>query len=545
MPVNMPVKSGRLSYLAWSVLVALFFLIPLGFLLSRGIDFGDAFFDSAFNSRTLRALGNTILLASTVALSTIILGVALAWVTTRTNMFGRRILSILAPLPLAVPSFVGAVALILGFAKGGLVEKIVSVVGIESLPSIQGFWGVWFALTLFTYPYVYLPTRARFLNMPRSEEESALLLGKSQSNIFFTIVLPQTMRSISSGALLVFLYTISDFGAVAILRYNTLTQSIFSNRLINQSAAISQAILLAVVGLLVVSGERTLTRKQTSPLNNANGVSNYRTSTLIKLGKLRLPVTLATFGFFLISLIGPIVVMIFWVFRGIVNRGRVTGSLAIRLDGLLGPIWNTVYLGIITGLIAMIIIFPVARFAVHHKSKVGKVTSGIISSSFGLPGLIIALAMVYWVLQAPTSNALSDWLYQTLPLMIGAYIIHLGAQAMGSAEVAIASLPKHISEASQTLGAGRFRRLFSVELPLMAPVLATGVGLVMLSVMKELPITLLLSPTGFSTLATDIWAATEERALAQAGLVSLILIGISGLLSWLVIFRARGVERLK
>lgn len=528
----------RLGYLTWNSLVGLFFLIPLGYLLVRGIDFGGEFFENAFNSRTLESLRKTIFLGVGVTLSTIVVGVGLAWVTARSNIYGRKILSILAPLPLAFPSFVGAVALILGFSKGGLVEKISSSIGIESLPSIQGYWGAWFALTLFTYPYVYLPTRARFLNMQESQEESALLLGKNQVNIFFTIVLPQAVRSISSGALLVFLYTISDFGAVALLRYNTLTQSIFSNRLANQTASISQAILLVLVGLMVVGGERYLTRKQNDPPYSVT----HRVAAPIPLGKYRLLVTFLAFGFFVISLVGPLLVMGFWVIRGIINRGNVLGPLAIHFDGLLEPTLNTIYAGLIAGVVAMVLVFPIAKFAIHHKSKIGKTISGILSASFGLPGLIIALAMIFWVLEAPTSNLLASWLYQTFPLMIAAYVIHFGAQAMGSAEVAVANTPKHLGEASQTLGAGRFRRLFSVELPIMAPTLATGVGLVMLSTMKELPITLLLSPIGFSTLATDIWSATEERALAQTGLVSLILVGVSGILSWFVLFRAQRIK---
>ncbi len=523
---------ARINYV-WALLVGLFFLIPIGYLIVKSTDIGTDFFDALTNRQTLTSLNKTLMLAAGVSVSTTVIGVSLAWFTVRTNMYGRKILAILAPLPLAFPSYVGAVAIILGFSKGGLAEELLSNIGIHSLPSISGFWWTWLALTLFTYPYVYLPVRVFFANSSRSQEESAQLLGKSQPQIFFTIILPQAGRAISSGALLVFLYTISDFGAVALLRYNTLTVSIFSNRLANQAASISQAALLAAVGLLVVNSERLLIKRRDVAASPAAPVAGR----LISLGKWRAAATSAAGVFLFLSLIGPLAVMGYWIGRGIANRGRTTGSLALHLDGLLEPMLNTIYLGLLAGFLAVVIILPVARLTVRHRSKAGYTVSSIISSSFGLPGLIIALAMVYWTLNGPGSDTLSTWLYQSLPLMIGAYIIHFGAQAIGSSETALSNIPIRVEEASRTLGAGRWRRFFSVELPLMMPTLATGAGLVMLSTMKELPITLLLSPVNFSTLATDIWGATEERALAQAGLVSLILVAISGILSWFVIFR--------
>jgi iron(III) transport system permease protein len=153
---------------------------------------------------------------------------------------------------------------------------------------------------------------------------------------------------------------------------------------------------------------------------------------------------------------------------------------------------------------------------------------------FALPGLVVALALAYWTLQTPGPLAT---LYQTLPLLITAYVLHFGALALGPAQVAAAGVPDRMHDAARTLGRGRLRRLISIDLPLMAPGLIAGAGLVMLSVMKELPATLLLAPAGFPTLTTRIWSAAEDAFWADASIASLVLVAISGLLTWLLVVR--------
>ena len=135
--------------------------------------------------------------------------------------------------------------------------------------------------------------------------------------------------------------------------------------------------------------------------------------------------------------------------------------------------------------------------------------------------MVIALSLVFWVIDTPL---ISTW-YQTLPLLIVAYVLHFGAQATRAARVAVDAAPRRMSDVAATLGASRTRRFVSVELPLMTPGLLAGAGLVMLSTMKELPATLLLAPIGFDTLATEIWnAATpglSHKVLLRASCLSL------------------------
>ena len=134
---------------------------------------------------------------------------------TRTDLPGRRVLRLLLPLPLVLPSFIGAFALIAAFARGGLVERLLEPLGISGVLAVDGYAGAFTVLTLLTYPYVYLPVAARLSALPPSYEESARLLGRTPRQVFGSVVLPQISSSIAAGTLLVFLYTISDFGAVS------------------------------------------------------------------------------------------------------------------------------------------------------------------------------------------------------------------------------------------------------------------------------------------------------------------------------------------
>lgn len=515
-----------LSMASWSILIAAIFIAPFGYLIFQAIDLDVSWGDNFASSLT--PLRKTFLLAISVAFSAAAVGTGLAWLVTRTDLPARKIWAILAPLPLAFPSFVGATALIAGFAKGGFLDELLSPLGIDSLPSVYGFWGAWAVLTFFTYPYVYLPVQARLSTLPASFEESARLLGRRPLEMFATVVLPQTWTAISAGSLLVFLYAVSDFGAVSLLRYTTLTRSIFSNRLVDQATSIAHGLILAVLAFLVIFLERTISSHGLSKENHRSGDIPYRQA----LGGWRWPATAGVIGWIGIALLGPLAVMGYWVVRGLANRGRITGPLALSLDGILEPARNTLFIGVVTALVVVFALLPLARLTTRYRSKIGAISSSLVLAGFALPGLVIALAFVFWVLRSPLVG-----FYQSLPLLVLAYSLHFGAQATRVSETAIETVPRQLEEVSHTLGVGRLRRFITVDLPLMSPGLLAGGGLILLSTMKELPITLLLHPIGFDTLSIRIWSASEELAFAQAGLESLVLIAMSAVLTWLLIVR--------
>ena len=235
-----------------------------------------------------------------------------------------------------------------------------------------------------------------------------------------------------------------------------------------------------------------------------------------------------------LSLVAPVSVLLWWALRG-VARGDTSGSnLVADLSDLAAPALNTSAASVAAAVATIVMVAPVAYFTIRRPGRLGSVANAVIVGGFALPGLSIALSLVYFTLRGPSVIA---GVYQTLPLLVVAYVVHFGAQAMGTAQVAVGSVPRRVEDAAQTLGVNKLQRLMRVELPLMMPGLLAGAGLVLLSAMKELPATLLLSPIGFETLSVKIWTGTQGALFADASLASLVLILTSGVLTWWLVIR--------
>lgn len=530
MPSGAPVESVRTPWALATVVAAvgLLFLGPLAYVVWRNLDLGTDLFSVIWDQQTLEPLMRSLWLAVAVALTSAAMGTGLAWLTVRTDLPGRTFWKFLAPLPLVFPSFVGATALLAGFAPGGLADELLSLVGVDALPNVRGFRGAWVVLTLFTYPYVYLPVAARFASLPPSLEESARLLGRSPWSVFRTVVFPQTAPAIWAGSLVVFLYAVSDFGAVALLGYDTLAEQVYADRLFNQPRAMGLALVLVLVAITVIAAERAYERRHR--IEEASSWSS--TPLMVPLGRWRLVAVGAVTLFLGLALFGPLAVFGFWAWRGLTATTETIG-LATDVTVLIGPIWHSALAGLLTAVVAIVVLLPVAWALARYRSRSAGVANAMVAAGFALPGVVVALSLVFWVIDAPL---LSRW-YQTMPLLIAAYVLHFGTLASRVTRVAVEAVPEALGEAASTLGAGRIRRMFTVELPLMMPGLLAGGGLVLLSTLKELPITLLLAPIGFDTLATEIWGAGETGALAQGALASLVLVGLSAILTWVVVVR--------
>lgn len=507
------------------LVTGLVFVAPFAWLIDQNRQLGTDLVEVATDPDTRAALWRTVQLAGAVSASASIVGTGLAWLTTRTDLPLRRLWRVLAPLPLVFPSFVAATALIAGFAKGGLVEELLTPLGVDTLPEVRGFGGAFVAMTLFTYPYVYLPVAARLGGLPPSLEESARLLGRGPWSTFRSVVLPQITSAVGAGALLVALYSISEFGAVALLRYETLTVQIYENRLYDRPLAMASSLVLGVVALVVVALERAVARAR--PRVPTLGT---RPALSVPLGRWRWPGLLAVVVVVGNALLGPLAVLTYWAGRGLANDRTTT--LVTDPGDLVLPAWHTVGLSVGTAVVAVAVLLPLAYLVGRHRSLIGGAANSMVVAGFALPGVVIALSLVFWVIDSP----LSGW-YQTLPVLIAAYVLHFGAQAARTGQVAVTTVPERLDDAARLLGARTLRRVVRVDLPLMAPGLLAGMGLVLLSTMKELPATLLLAPPDYQTLATRVWSAIEAGRLAQASLTALVLVALSGILTWLLVVR--------
>jgi iron(III) transport system permease protein len=503
--------------------VALLFAAPLGYLLVRTITEGG-YVANTLGELTVGPLVASLALATGVSVGAAVIGTACAWLVVRTDLPGRRLWRLVLPLPLVIPSFIGAFALIAAFAPGGMV-------GVTRLPDVRGLGGAIVVLTLLTYPYVYLPVAARLGQLSPSLEEAARLLGRSPVQVFREVVLPQLRPAILAGTLLVFLYVVSDFGAVQLLRVETFATRIYlAYTRLDVAAGLALSLNLGVLALLIVAMERAAGRRRYGL--EASTERAVRPLS-VPLGRW-LPVGLATVvGTVTFAFVAPLGVLTFWAVRGLTAGTARASTIAADPSSLLVPALNTARVSVVAAVVAVAAVLPIAYLAVRHRSRTGDAANAVVVGGFALPGIALALALAFWTLRTPGLRGL----YQTETLLVFAYVVHFGAQTLRAAEVAVTSVPRRLDDAARALGAGRLRRLATVDLPLMLPGLLAGAGLVLLSVMKELPATLLLAPPGFQTLATRVWTATTDSFIADASIGALVLVALSGVLTWVLVIR--------
>lgn len=513
----------------FGLITGVLFVFPGLYLVWRNLTLSADTLGLLTSSVTLGPLSRSLLLATVVSLSAAFIGTTLAWVSTRTDVPFRRLWRVVLPLPLVLPSFIGAAAFIRTLSTGGLASRLIATVGPEVGIEIRGLFGAWLVLTLVTYPYVYLPVAARLVRLPSALEESARLLGDDGITAFRRAVFPQLRASIGAGTLLVFLYTISDFGGVQLMRYDTLTRAIETNYLARPPVALTLSLFLLAVAAVVVLGERLISRGDVT----AETARSQRPITY-NLGKAKPLVTLWVCVVALIGVAAPVVALIDWAGDGVLRLAGSGRELTIDGTKLVEASWNTMESSLLAALVSVLVVIPIALLVARHNDPVGRASHGLVIATFAIPGILIALAMRFWTIR---SGWAGDLLYDTKALLVFGYVVRFGSLAMGVTLLAVKAVPTRLHDVAGTLGASKWKRLLTVDLPLMAPGLAAAFGLVLLSAMKELPISLILAPLGYHTLTTRIFGSFEEAFIAEAGLMAILLVGLSAIASWVLVLR--------
>lgn len=486
-------------------------LLPLAYLVLRALGAGAAGLAYLLDARTLAVLVNSLVLTAAVALAAAVIGVLFAWLTARTDLPLRRLWLVAGMLPLVIPSYIGAITLIAVLGPRGLLQQMLAPLGVAELPTIYGFWGAWLSLTLFTFPYVALPVRAALLKIDPALEEAAHSMGLSRREVFRRVTLPQLRPALAAGTLLGALYTLSDFGAVALMRYDAFTRVIYiqyTSSFDRSRAAVLALALVAITLALVLLEKRAaaLTR------NYRAGTGAQRLPRTVALGRWKWPALAFCAALVGLGLALPVAVLAAWALQAGAPDGGLAGALA-----------NTVSASGLTAGAVGLAALPVAVLAVRSSSRAGRALSGLPYIGNVLPGLVVALALVFFA-----ANYLPA-LYQTLPVLVLGYATRFLPLSIGATRSALTQINPRLEEAGRSLGCRPWAVAARVTAPLARGGILAGMALVFLSAMKELPTTLLLAPTGYKTLATGIWTASAEARLAQVGLPGLLLVAASAL----------------
>jgi len=475
-------------------------LIPMGYLVLRVGQAGvDRIAAVLLRPRTWEVAVTSLCLAGAVALAAVVLGTLSAVIVARTSLPAGTTWAVLLALPLAMPSYVVAYA------------------AVALVPGLAGLPAAWLVLTLCTTPYVSLPVLAALRAVDGAGEEVARSLGVDRWRAFLRVTWPQVRPAAFAGALLAGLYALSDFGAVSILRVDTFTRAIYTayRAGFDRSSAAVLALLLVGLALILVWLEGRLSAGGRVPRVGA-GVG--RPAAAVRLGWAA-PAAMAVVAV-------PAALAV-----GVPCSVLLMRTLAIGTEGL---IWadiaaatlSTLLAGVAGMVAALALALPVGLVLARYRPPGARVIASAVMATQALPGVVVGLALVL-----VSVTLLRPW-YQTLALLAVGYGILFMAKAVGSIRSSVERVVPGLEEVARSQGCRPLTVWRRVTLPIAAPGIVAGSVLVMLTVMKELPVTLMLRPTGFETLATELWSRTEVVRYGAGAPYALVLVCIAVLPAW-------------
>ncbi|BBG02454.1 MULTISPECIES: ABC transporter permease [Pseudonocardia] len=492
-PAGPPVRSRPPRLLvAAALVVAALAALPLVWLLVRvaGAD-PDRVLALLVRSRTVTLAVNSALLVTFVSAGCLVLGLLTATLLARVRLPRPGLWWVLAALPLAVPSY------LLAFA----------VLAVR--PESRGLVPLVAVLVLACTPYVTLPAAAALRAADTGPEDAARTLGRGPVAAFCRVTLPQALPAAFAGTLLAALYTLSDFGAPALLRYESFTwavQAAYEGTIDRTGAAVT-ALVLAALTLLLVVAERTARRRWT----RAGATTAVHRIPPARLGRGGTAFAVTGLGAVAaVTLLGPPVVL--------VGRIVAAGGVSVDWARLASAAWSTLLLAGSAAVLAVVMALPVGMLAARYR---GRLVAAVESTAYlgqGLPGVVVGLSLVFF------SLAVVPGLYQTAAVLVFGYAVLYLPKAVGATRASVERVPVEAEEVARTLGRSGPATWWAVTARQAWPGVAAGGLLVMVTAMKELPATLMLRPTGVDTLATQLWAQTSLGAYGAAAPAALALL---------------------
>ena len=511
-----------------SLIAAALVLLPISvILLSWGSDQSEIW-QHLIDTQLNRLLKNTLFLLAGVGVCTIILGVSLGWLISVCEFPGRRYLDWALMLPLAIPTYVVAfVALGLMSYSGPVQTLYREWFGSGAwFPDVRSPSGVVFVMTSVLYPYVYMLARSAFLAQGRSLMDASRLLGVTPFKSFLRVSLPMARPAIAAGAALALMESLADFGAVAVLNYDTFTTAIYKSwfGLFSLTAAAQLAsLLLLFVALALYTEQRARGNVRLHQNQRQKNGERY----LLSGGKSWFA-TLYCCAVVFIAFIVPIGQLVLWVWK--------TAEEHVN-DVYWGLVSHTFSLGGITAVITVCFTILVAY---HHKMEGRHQLNRperIATLGYALPGSVLAVGIMlaFAAIDAQLINPLRDFLglnqkqvlVGSLTALILAYLIRFFSVSFGPIQSGFERVKPSFQEAAQTLGSNKWQVLRNIYIPLLTPGIFTALLLVFVDTMKEMPATLLLRPFGWDTLAVRIYEMTSEGEWERAALPALTLVLIS------------------
>ncbi|MCP4565471.1 MAG: iron ABC transporter permease [Bosea sp.] len=475
--------------------ISLCALLPLGFIVWIAVESGwQTALALIWRPRVGELLVNTLLLELCTLPPAVLLAVALAWLTERSDMPGARFFAWLAVAPLAVPAFVQSYA------------------WVSLFPRFHGLPAAVLVSVLAYLPFLYLPVAAQMRRLDPELEHVAASLGHSPGRVILRVVLPQLRLAICGGSLLVGLHLFAEYGLYAMIRFDTFTtaiidqfQSSYNGPAANMLAGV---LVLSCCGLI---GLEWLLRGNARYARLGSGAP--RPIPRPRLGAWRLPALGLPLAFAGLSLGVPALTLTRWL--------AASGADAWWQGALGASLVTTLGYAAFGALATAAAALPVAWLSVRAPGRMTRFLESCHGYLGALPGVVVALALVTVTVRIALP------LYQTVATVIFAYVLMFLPRALVGLRSGIAQVPVELERAAMSLGRSPAAALLAVTLPLAAPGVAAAMALVAMGVATELTATLLLAPNGTRTLATEFWSLTSELDYAKAAPYAVLMILLS------------------
>jgi iron(III) transport system permease protein len=487
---------------------------------------------------------NTLGLMVLVAILAASIGIGAAWLTAHYRFVGSDWLSVGLMLPLAAPAYVvGYVYADLLDVTGPLQTFVRDWAGLQLgdyyFPAIRSLPGASLVIALVLYPYIYLLAKTSFENQSGALYESARVLGASPRRLFWRVALPVARPAIMGGLALVLMETIADYGVVEHFGVPTFTTGIFRTwyAMGEHDAALKLAgCLFLFVAVLVLLEQSARRGERFNPLSRNAPANKVQLRGLAGIAAMALCIAPVLVGF--IVPVGCLVVLA--VGQGDPTLGRGFYSYGI----------NSAVVGVIAAGVCALVALLLSYAERLRRDRWLSVGARLATLGYALPGMVLAVGVLLplTLLDRSLAGSLTDLLGRPVGLLLTGsmfalvfvYVARFLTVAYNSTQTGMAQLHPQLDAVARTLGSRPLGVLRRIHMPLLRPAVLSGLLLVFIDVVKELPATLILRPFNFETLATRVYRLASDERLAEASTAALIIVALSLLPTiWLLVLRRR------
>ncbi len=489
------------------------------------------FFTKPYYYQTL--LRSLFVCIATVVATTII-GVPIAYLMTRYNVTGKKLLHIFIIMSLMSPPFIGAYSWIILLGRNGLLAKLFGMIGLTA-PTIYGRNGIVFVFTLHLFPYIYLYTSGAMNSIDSSLEEAAENLGMNKLKRIWTVTLPVILPSILAGCVMVFMTSLADFGTPMLLGegYTVLPELVYneymSESAVNPYMASTLSVIIVACSLLVLTFQKLVIDKrnyQMSSLRPPQETALHGWKRVL----VSLPIYIVVFLAFLPQIVVVCQSFVERSFSGVVKGINLNNYRAI-LSRLGTNIRNTYVFSLVAIVFIIVLGILVSYILVRKKGKVANLIDTLIMFPYVIPGSVLGIGLIVAFNRKPLM------LVGTAAIMIISYIVRKLPYTVRSGSAFLYQMDPSVEEASINLGVSPMKTFFTVTARMMLPGIMSGAVLSWITCINELSSSIMLYSGKTSTIAVAIYQEVTRMSDGTAGALATILT-VTTIISLLIVFRA-------